>query len=252
MKTFDDVIRICSELLHSAPAAEECRCYLSQRIKQETMQRFSFGYFPGVSQLNLLESSINKEILKSLSLLYTKEVYDSQGAHSFSFCFFEQHPLIMPYRDVYGHIIGIVGRSLLSDEERAEARIAKYKNTVFTKGSHVFNLFEAKEAILREGFVYVVEGQFDAIKAYERGLHNVVALGSADLSAYQLSLICRYSDDLRLLLDNDEAGMKGRERARGKYAHLAKVSDVFLPAGFKDLDDYLSSGHGMEEMSFVG
>ena len=46
--------------------------------------------------------------------------------------------LVMPYRDVYGRIIGIVGRSILSDNERKNKNIAKYKNTHFAKRSNLF------------------------------------------------------------------------------------------------------------------
>jgi DNA primase catalytic core len=241
MMNFDSLIQACSYLLHNAPEAEEVRVYLNNRLKKETQEKFAFGYFPPSSQIKLLANWISAVDLKDLSLLYTKETSGSDGVRSIVVGSFDRHPLIMPYKDVYGNIIGIVGRSLLSDAARTEKKIAKYKNTVFTKGSHLFGLDQAKGHILSSGFVYVVEGQFDAIKAMEQGLNNIVALGSADMTAYQFALLCRYSSQIRLLLDNDEAGERGRKRAIEKYANFAEISNIYLPSPNKDIDEYLSS-----------
>jgi tRNA A58 N-methylase Trm61 len=48
--------------------------------------------------------------------------------------------------------------------------VEKYKNTVFKKGQHLFGLYESKSGIIQKDFVYVVEGQFDVIKANEKVL----------------------------------------------------------------------------------
>ena len=245
MNNFDSIIKACSYLLANAPEAEDCRTYLNNRLLSDTQAQFSFGYMPNAENLSLLSNLISDETLKGLNLLYTREFQDSNSPRAVNVCFFENHPLIMPYRDVYGNIMALVGRSLFSDEERQGAGISKYKNTHFIKGNHLFGLYEAKKHILKAGYVYIVEGQFDVIKAWEKGLKNVVAVGSSDLSAYQLALVCRYTHRIKLLLDNDEAGNKGKERALKKYGGLAEISSVSLPVGYKDLDEYLN-GNGAE------
>lgn len=250
MSDLSDVVKACRYLIKNSPEAEDCKNYLNSRLDEAAQEKFAFGYFPNTSKLDLIKSFINEDELKRLGLLYTKEVGDSGGAHSFSFGFFENHPLVMPYRDAYGNIVAVVGRTLLDDIERDKVGIAKYKNTRFTKGDHVFGLYEAKEYIIKSSFVYVVEGQFDVIKAVERGLHNIVSLGSADMSAYQLSLICRYTNNILLLLDNDEAGEKGRKRAIDKYSTFANINNVYLPLGYKDIDEYLKQ-NDIESMSLI-
>src|SRR5665213_532998 len=72
MNDFDTVINSCSYLLNNSPEAEDCRSYLNERLKEETQQQFSFGYFP--TNLSLLESFVSEDKLKHLSLMYTKEV----------------------------------------------------------------------------------------------------------------------------------------------------------------------------------
>ena len=56
-----------------------------------------------------------------------------------------------------------------------------------------------------------MEGQYDVIKAYEKGIRNIVALGNSKLSSFQLNLILRHVDSIFVLLDNDEAGQEGAE-----------------------------------------
>ena len=251
MNEFDNIVSSCRYLLNNSPDAEECLVYLDNRLSKEVQEQFSFGYFPGANNIGLLTNTIDDNILKNLGLMYTKEIRDSHSPRSINFYFFENHPLVLPYRDVYGNIVALVGRTLLTDEERETTSISKYKNTHFTKGHHVFGLYEAKEHILKSGFVYVVEGQFDVIKAFERGLKNIVALGNSNMTSYQLSLICRYTKNIVLLLDNDDAGEIGRKRAIMKYNSLANITaDMYLPMGYKDIDEYLKS-HDVESMSLI-
>lgn len=239
--SFKEVMEACQYLLYNTPEAEETRIYLDKRLNRATQELFGFGYFPCANHLNLLTNLVGEQCLQELELLRRKEVYDAYAARNIDVCFFEHHPLVMPFRDTYGNIVAVVGRSLLSDQDRDAHGIVKYKNTHFSKGNHLFGLYEAKQDILKDDIVYIVEGQFDVIKAFERGLRNVVALGSANMTGYQLAMICRYTNRLVLLLDNDVAGETGRQRIVSKYGELAAVNpNVRLPSPFKDLDEWLS------------
>ena len=61
------------------------------------------------------------------------------------------------------------------------------------------------------------------------------------MTAFQFSLICRYTNNLYLLLDNDEAGNKGRDAIHKKYGNFANIKNGFIPPPYKDIDEYLSS-----------
>lgn len=250
MNNYDDIIESCRYLLNNSPEADSHLDYLNSRVKQGVQDKFGFGYFPPVNNLSLLNSLIGENRLKEEGLVYNKDLQDSVSARSLTVSYFENHPLIMPYRDVYGKIIGIVGRTLLNDDQRAEAKLIKYKNTIFPKGNHLFGLYEAKNSILQKNVVYIVEGQFDVIKAFERGVTNIVALGNSSMTPFQLSLICRYSNNILLLLDNDEAGEKGRKRIIDKFGELACINNVYLPKGYKDIDEYFSQNDG-DSLEFV-
>lgn len=244
MSTLDEITNSCRYLLNNSPEAEDYLAYLNGRLGSQMQEEFVFGYFPGIKNINLLTAFVSEEKLKDIDLLSNYTLRDSVAPRVIYYNFFENHPLILPYRDVYGNIIGIIGRSLLDDEERKKLEIPKYKNTDFKKGDHVFGLFEAKTAILEKDCVYVVEGQFDVIKAREKGIYNIVAIGNSNISLYQVSLICRYTKNIFLLLDNDLAGEKGRDNAIKKYGQFANFSSLYLPFGYKDIDEYLKANNG--------
>ena len=250
MVMFEKIVESCRFLLNNFPGAQGCRDYLNSRLNTESQELFQFGYFPGIENLQALTSLIGEDQLREAKLFYSKDIEDSLYPRTVNFCYFEEYPLILPFRDTYGKVVALVGRSLLNDAERKKKKISKYKNTIFTKGNFVFGLYENKQSIIDLDSVYIVEGQFDVIKAVEKGFTNIVALGSSDMSAYQFSVISRYTNNIFLLLDNDEAGEKGRKRAVDKYGKLANIRNFYLPNDSKDIDEYLSH-NSYESLSFI-
>ena len=84
-----------------------------------------------------------------------------------------------------------------------------------------------------------MEGQFDCIQAHANKIENVVALGSSNISFEQLALLLRYTNNIVLLLDNDEAGAEGRRLAVEKYGKYCNLINKYIPLGFKDLDEFI-------------
>lgn len=238
----DKIMESCRFLLENYPAAQDSKSYLDSRLNQDSQELFQFGYFPNSNNIQVLSDLVGENILLEQELLYYKDIEDSLFPRRLKVCYFENHPLVMPYRDPYGNIAGLVCRTLFSDFEMKQRKISKYKNTKFEKGYCVFGLFENKQHIIEQNRVYVVEGQFDVIKAMEKGIRNIVAIGNNNITSYQFSVISRYTNNIFLLLDNDEAGEKGRKRAVDKFGQLANIRNFYLPDGYKDIDEYISKG----------
>ena len=241
-----NIVETCHSLLSDYPAAQEAQDYLNGRLSKSSQDMFQFGYFPDVANLSALSDVVGEEILLQQKLLYTRHIEDVQCHRQVISSYFEQHPLVMPFCDPYGQPVGLVGRTLLSEPERLKKKIGKYKNTqdspIFKKGNLLFGLYENKRHILEKEFVYVVEGQFDVIKAAEIGLRNVVALGSSSMTNYQYSVISRYVNTLFLLLDNDVAGNKGRKRIINKFGSFINIRNLYIPEPYKDIDEYITAG----------
>ena len=214
---------------------------LDKRISSETQNKFDFGYYPDVDNLSLLLNLIDKSDLVENNLIYTKIINDSLYPREVDYSYFQNYEMIMPYKNQYGEAVGLVTRTLISEEERKEKNIAKYMNTKdLKKSNYLFGLYENKEIITNRGFAYIVEGQFDVIKAYENNIRNVVALGSSNMSYKQVALIKRYCNKIYLLLDNDDAGEIGRNKIFEKYSKYINIKNSYIPAKYKDLDEYLN------------
>jgi len=240
----DKIVESCRFLLDNYPEAQASKSYLDSRLNVESQEKWGFGYFPGMQNISALTDFVGKDTLFQLDLLTYRDIEDSFSPRRIVKNYFEDHPLIMPFRNTYGKVVSLVGRTLLDEDARKEKAIAKYKNTQksseFVKGNLLFGLYENKQDILDQGCVYIVEGQFDVIKASEIGFKNIVALGNNNLTTYQLSVISRYSNNIFLLLDNDEAGQKGRKRVVSKFGQFANIRNFYIPNDYKDIDEYIT------------
>ena len=125
----DKITQACKYLLHNFPGAEPVREYLNSRLTPESQEKFQFGYYPNWSELSLLTDIVGDETLKQHDLIYYKNIEDSMSPRTIPVSYFENYPLVMPYRDSYGKVVGLVARTLMSEPDRKEAKVSKYKNT---------------------------------------------------------------------------------------------------------------------------
>ena len=89
----------------------------------------------------------------------------------------------------------------------------------------------------------MVEGYFDAIMAHQKGICNVVATCGTLFSFRQLIVLLRYTDNICLLFDNDDAGHTSANRVMQKLSNSeVNLEYKFTPDGSKDLDEFLRSG----------
>lgn len=238
---FAEVMSACSNLLKNSPIAENARKYVNQRCSDYYQKEFNFGYFPSKHELHhLLNKLDNAEAkLESIGLLYKKEFLSNGIYLKENSVQLENHNLIMPYKNIYGDIIALVGRTLLPKDQ--QLNISKYKNTTFIKGNHLFGVNKSKKSIIQSDAVIIVEGQFDLISCYHNGFYNVVAVGCANLSKKQFYILKRYTNNFYFLFDNDDAGKKGFEKAKEKYSSYANIQKITMPEIYHDIDDYLNN-----------
>ena len=239
---FADVIGVCSSLLKHSDEANDVRKYLKGRIPSFRIGGFSFGYFPKNGELHKLFEFIDPVILEDLGLIYKRYVHDSGHAEMVYCSVLDNHNLIMPYKNVYGDIVGLVGRSVLDSVQQKQQKISKYKNTSLLKGTNLFGIYEAKKAIIKKRSVVLVEGQFDCITCHRHGFKNVVALGGASFTKYHFFLLKRYTNKIYLLLDNDFAGNKETQNIINRYSKDVEIIPINLPSSYKDIDECLMKG----------
>ena len=146
---------------------------------------------------------------------------------------------MFPIRNSKGRIIGFGGRILDQGEP-------KYLNSpetpLFHKGSEMYGLFEAREAIRQAGRVVVVEGYMDVVALAQHGVGFAVATLGTATSATHVRTLLRHADRLIFSFDGDNAGRKAAWRALENSLESLQdgkeVSFLFLPDG-EDPDSYI-------------
>ena len=119
--------------------------------------------------------------------------------------------LVFPVRDEEGRLAGFAARRL-SDEDRDKP---KYVNSetggLYRKSELLYGLYEAREAICREGSVFLVEGYKDVLAMHAAGFRHTVALCGTALCTGHIALLKRYTTSVRVMLDADKAGRKAAD-----------------------------------------
>lgn len=230
---YDRLTDVCNDILQQNT---KIKSYLAKRnISEGTINRYKIGAFP--SDLRYLFDRISAQELREHGIVYQADKSP-----------FLNYPLVIPIQDAYGRSIAIGCRTLLSEEKREKLGLPKYRNSIYSKSQHLFGLAQAKTFIRKTNKAYVVEGYFDAISAYQSGMQNVVATCGTLFSNRQLLILSRYTNNVCILFDNDEAGKTNAQLIKEKHSDnpYVSVSCVFVPKQFKDLDEYFSSGGSVE------
>ena len=113
----------------------------------------------------------------------------------------------------------------------------KYDNAHGVGKCLPFGLAQNSSDIIREGFTYVVEGQFDAITLWQKGYKNVIALMGSSLTEQQAMLILAVTSNLVLVMDGDEPGRKAAAKIREQWSSVFDITIFNLPEGI-DPDEY--------------
>lgn len=150
--------------------------------------------------------------------------------------------IMFPLRDSRGQVVGFAGRLIHEEVYPEQSRGAKYINSpetsVYHKGKHLFGIFENKEEIRKQDRVILVEGELDTISSWQAGVRNVVAVKGTALTQDQVKLIRRYTRNVTVALDSDEAGWDALVRSLPILESQGmNVRVVIMPRGIKDPDD---------------
>lgn len=146
--------------------------------------------------------------------------------------------IMIPLHDANGRVVGFTAR-ILADEPNAPKYINTPQTMLYDKGGQVYGLHLAKEAIRKTKFVVVVEGNLDVIASHQAGVKNVVATAGTALTPMHLKELGRFTPDVRLAFDQDQAGINAAERSI-PLANQAGVSlsMITVPSG-KDPDELI-------------
>lgn len=248
-KIFLEVQKACHYLLNTHPLAAPTKNYVNERMSVLSQEKFNVGWFPDNENLNALYSLVSEEKIKKLGLVYPFHVQNGDHRVFIDNGLLCNHNLTIPYYDINGNIVALVGRTTLSEIERKSAGLQKYKYTPFQKSLHLFGIQHAKKAIIKLKSAIIVEGQIDCITCHEYGIENVVALGGTSFGKHQRDLLGWFAAKFKLLLDNDKEGNRAQIRIIDRYSKKININCIKVPDNFKDVDQYLRSGDNVSSIT---
>jgi DNA primase len=219
--------------------------YMKERgLQDHIINKFQLGYCPDgwetFSKNALLEAYKKEFLVKSgLSIEKDNRLIDRFSAR-----------VMFPIHSLSGNVIGFGGRTLKSDKN-----IAKYLNSpeseIYHKSRVLYGLFFAKKSIVQSDKCYLVEGYTDVISLAQSGIDNVVASSGTALTPDQIRLIKRFTKNITIIYDGDEAGIKASLRGIDLVLEEGmNVKIVMLPEG-EDPDSFARKNNSAAIREFI-
>jgi len=218
--------------------------FRNRGFRDDILKKFELGYSPEKRTAFSDEASKNgykKSYLVKTGLSIERENY-----------LFDRFAgrVIFPIHSLSGNVIGFGGRTLKSDKN-----VAKYLNSpesdIYHKSRVLYGLFQAKKSIVSGERCFLVEGYTDVISMHQAGIENVVASSGTALTADQIRLIKRFTQNITILYDGDEAGIKASFRGIDMILEEGmNVKVVMLPTG-EDPDSYAQAHSSSEFLEYI-
>lgn len=205
----------------------------SRGFRDDIIEKFQLGFcLPGKQEFAnaALKAGYKAEFLVKTGLCFERE--NGELADRFN------GRVIFPWLNVSGKVIAFGGRLL---DSRTKGISQKYVNSpgseIYQKDHALYGIYQAKKAIAKFDLVYMVEGYTDVVSMHQCGIENVVANSGTALSVYQIKLLRRFTSNIVLLYDGDEAGQHAALRGTDMLlSEGMNVKVLLLPDG-KDPDE---------------
>ena len=225
--------------------------FRSRGIRDDIIEKFNLGY--ALQKRDALALAAQKagyqaEYLVKTGLCFERSEKGEVKSEKPSLIDRYAGRVIFPWLNVSGRVVAFGGRLL---DSRTKGVQQKYVNSpdseIYHKERELYGLYQAKKAIAKEDRVYMVEGYTDVIAMHQCGIENVVANSGTALSTHQIRLLRRFTQNITLLYDGDEAGIHAAMRGTDMLlAEGMNIKVLLLPDG--DDPDSFSRKHSAQEL----
>ena len=220
--------------------------FRSRGIRDDIIEKFNLGYaLPKRDALAMAaqKAGYQPEFLEKTGLCIKGE----KGLHDRY-----SGRVIFPWLNVSGRVVAFGGRLL---DARTKGVQQKYVNSpdseLYHKERELYGLFQAKKAIAKEDRVFMVEGYTDVIAMHQCGLENVVANSGTALSIHQIKLLRRFTQNITLLYDGDEAGIHAAMRGTDMLLEEGMNLKVLLLPDGDDPDSFARKHTALEFKEYI-
>lgn len=218
--------------------------YLKERgLKEETIKNFHLGYAdPELNSffLHATSEGYKEALLIESGLAKTREnVPEPYDAY--------RDRIVFPIHSISGRCLGF-GARILSSNTKAPKYLNSPENEIYHKSRVLYGLFQGRSEIVKRDRCFLVEGYTDVISLHQAGIKNVVSSSGTSLTEEQIRLIKRYTPNVTILYDGDEAGIKASFRGIDLLLKEGlNVKVLLFPEG-EDPDSYARS-HTKDELT---
>ena len=233
--------KLFAEALASLPAQAPCRLYLKKRgLSQAICQTFGLGWaHDGWDNLAtaLKKAGYPEDLCVDAGLL-------SRNKQGRLFDCFRAR-LIFPITTIPNQVIAFGGRII--EDIDAPKYINSRETPIYHKGSHLYGLVQASQAIRHKGFALLTEGYMDVVTLHQFGYSHAVGVLGTSLTQEQIDRLCeRFTQNLVLLFDGDPPGRKAALRACQMILPKGLNCKVVLLPEAEDIDSLLRLPKGPE------
>ena len=215
--------------------------FRSRGIRDDIIEKFQLGF--ALTKRDALCNEAKRKGYKDEFLVKTglaiqneRGIYDRFAGRA-----------MFPWFNVSGKVVAFGGRKLDAATKGVQQKYVNSPDSeIYHKERELYGIYQAKKAIVKEDCVYMVEGYTDVIAMHQCGLENVVANSGTALSNHQIRLLHRFTQNIVLLYDGDEAGIHAAMRGTDMLlAEGMNIKVLLLPDG--DDPDSFSRKHTADE-----
>jgi len=196
------------KLLKTDPAAEPARAYLKSRDFPESLaEEFGLGYSPEGWDSTLKWAQKNGHSMETLEA--ARLVATSESGRTYDFF---RGRLMIPIHNDAGEVVAFSGR-LLDPEAKAQKYVNSHETPIFIKSRILFGLNKTKRAIIEAESAIVCEGQIDLMRAWQKGVRNIVASQGTAFTDSHARILKRLAKEVVICFDADRAGQNAAQRS---------------------------------------
>lgn len=207
--------------------------YLEERgFTEDIIRKFQLGYDPqekNAFTTAALNNQFSGDLLLKTGLVVNRndELMDNYRGR-----------IIFPVHNNTGKILGF-GARIIGKADKAPKYINTPENEIYSKSKILYGSYFARQSIDKQDECLLVEGYTDVISLHQAGIENAVASGGTSLTTDQLRIIKKYTNNLTIIYDGDEAGIKAALRGLDMALEESLNVKLVLIPGNEDPDSYV-------------
>ena len=232
-------------LLNTDEGQDIALTYLKERgFREDIIKKFQIGFNPEARDSftkEALAAQYNLEYLQKSGLVAVRDgnAYDNYRGR-----------IIFPIHNQSGKVLGF-GARIIKNNDKAPKYINTPENEIYVKSKLLYGSYFARLAIDKADECLLVEGYTDVVSLHQAGIENVVASGGTSLTPDQLRLIKKYTNNLTIIYDGDNAGIKAALRGLDLALEESLNVKLVLIPDKEDPDSYVNKVGATSFANFI-